>query len=128
MIRLFTITLFVLTLIIPTELWGRGLSIQQTPDTLSLLSPNEGVMQKQESWWKQKSDYTTEFRPTQLIAPATLFAIGALGIGEDSPPLENSISLYVKALESCVAIAMHISTTISSISPWPPILASVHFL
>lgn len=127
MIRLFTITLFVLTLIIPTELWGRGLSIQQAPDSISLLSPNEGVMQKQESWWKQKSDYTTEFRPTQLIAPATLFAIGALGIGEDSPPLENSISLYVKALENCVAIAMHISTTIFSIFPWPPILACVHF-
>lgn len=89
MIRLFTITLFILTLIIPTELWGRGLSIQQTPDSISLLSPNEGVMQKQESWWKQKSDYTTEFRPTQLIAPAALFAIGALGIGEDSPPLRK---------------------------------------
>lgn len=117
MIRLFTIILFVLTLIIPTELWGRDLSIQQTPDSMSLLSPNEGVMQRQKSWWKQKSDYTTEFRPTQLIAPATLFAIGALGIGEDSPPLENSISLYVKALESCVVIAMYILTTIFSISP-----------
>ena len=36
-------------------------------------------------WWQEKSDYTTKFRPTQLIVPAALFTVGALGISENAP-------------------------------------------
>ena len=85
MVRLIFITLLVLALILPADVWGRDISMSQSVDSLMVLSPNERLMQKQERWWKQKSDYTTEFRPTQLIAPATLFTVGALGIGENAP-------------------------------------------
>lgn len=46
------------------------------------------------SWWQEKSDHSTKFRPKQLIAPAALFAVGALGIGKNAPL--DKISMYVR--------------------------------
>ena len=46
-------------------------------------------------WWKEKSDYTTAFRPKQLIVPAALFTVGALGIGGENAPL-NKLDLKVR--------------------------------
>ncbi|MBR6721282.1 MAG: phosphatase PAP2 family protein [Alistipes sp.] len=36
-------------------------------------------------WWQEHSDNTTRFRPRQLIAPVTLFTVGAVGVGVNSP-------------------------------------------
>lgn len=36
-------------------------------------------------WWEANQTPSTRFRPTQLIVPASLVAIGALGVGEKAP-------------------------------------------
>ena len=93
MIRFISITLFILALVFPTDLWGRGFSVTSSADSLFVASKNEAVMNDHDGWWKRNSDYTTEFRPTQLIVPATLFSVGALGVGEDAPLKELKLSI-----------------------------------
>ena len=67
-------------LLVPENAWGVELSCSKSADSLSLAGRRED-----RGWWHEKSDYTTQFRPVQLIAPTTLFTVGALGIGERAP-------------------------------------------
>ena len=58
-------------------------------------------------WWHEKSDYTTTFRPKQLIAPAALFTVGALGIGENAPLNKLDLKVREKALQIRGNCPMH---------------------
>ena len=60
-----------------------------------LPAPSKG---SNKGWWQEKSDYTTQFRPTQLIVPAALFTVGALGIGENAPLNKLDLKIREKAV------------------------------
>lgn len=38
--------------------------------------------QPRSNWWQENQTPSTRFRPTQLIAPASFIAVGALGVGD----------------------------------------------
>lgn len=56
-----------------------------SPDATTDITPTESVVLRKKGWWKQHSDYTTQFRVEQLVVPGALFLIGTLGIGENAP-------------------------------------------
>lgn len=44
-------------------------------------------------WWEANQTYSTRFRPTQLIAPMSFIAVGALGIGENAPLRSANVAI-----------------------------------
>ena len=51
------------------------------------------------NWWAENQTYSTRFRPTQLIAPAALISIGALGVGDNAPLRGVSVAVNNKFRE-----------------------------
>ncbi len=44
-------------------------------------------------WWERNQTPSTRFKATQLIAPASFIAVGALGVGEKAPLRKLSVSI-----------------------------------
>lgn len=59
---------------------GEGIEHHYGKDSIT-----ENTKASKTSWWHEKSDSTTRFRPSQLIVPTALFTIGALSIGKNAP-------------------------------------------
>lgn len=81
---------------------GEGFVYAYGNDSLAIQTP---ISKK--GWWHEKSDYTTQFRPKQLIVPAALFGVGALGIGENAPLNKIDLKVRDKALQIRGNCPMH---------------------
>ena len=55
------------------------------PQIVDLMEDVEQRVTRNEGWWEANQTHSTRFRPTQLIAPAALITVGALGVGENAP-------------------------------------------
>ena len=91
------------TLLVSTKLRAVELSYPIIKDSTELKSANSG-----KGWWQEKSDYSTQFRPKQLIAPATLLTIGALGVGGNAPLKNLDLKVREKAIALCGNSSTHI--------------------
>lgn len=56
-----------------------------TPRIVDMMQDVESCVLKRDGWWEANQTYSTRFRPTQLIAPLSFIAVGALGVGENAP-------------------------------------------
>ena len=55
------------------------------PQIVDIMDDVEASVTKSDGWWEANQTYSTRFRPTQLIAPLSFIAVGALGVGENAP-------------------------------------------
>ena len=87
--RILTIITILITLLVQTNLRAAEFSYSAKKDSVELKAAKSG-----NGWWQEKSDHSTQFRPKQLIAPAALLTVGALGLGENAPL--NKLDLKVR--------------------------------
>lgn len=93
--RILAIITTLTLLLVSTNLQAAELSYTLTKDSTELKSGKSN-----KGWWQEKSDHSTQFRPKQLIAPAAILTVGALGVGENAPL--NKLDLKVR--EKAVAL------------------------
>ena len=55
------------------------------PQIVDMVEDVETSVANAGGWWEANQTYSTRFRPTQLIAPAALITVGALGVGDNAP-------------------------------------------
>lgn len=81
---------------------GEGNTRPYSKDSTTLKSASA-----KKGWWLDKSDQSTKFRPQQLIVPAALFTVGALGIGENAPLNKIDLKVRDKMVQMRGNCAMH---------------------
>ncbi|MBR2351629.1 MAG: phosphatase PAP2 family protein [Alistipes sp.] len=60
-----------------------------------------------ENWWQKHSDEMTRFRAEQLVVPASLVTIGAMGIGPKSPMYGMNCAIHNGLNEASKGVKIH---------------------
>ena len=66
------------------------------PQIVDMVEDVETSVANAGGWWEANQTYSTRFRPKQLIAPAALITVGALGVGESAPLSGVSVAVNDK--------------------------------
>ena len=89
---IFTLSIGSAQAVLRAELSHYALQIprQQAVDSLD---NSLAVKREKSNWWQENQTPSTRFRPTQLIAPASFIAVGALGVGDKAPLHRTNIAI-----------------------------------
>lgn len=71
----------------------QGGALVPPPQIVDIVEDVEASVANAGGWWEANQTYSTRFRPMQLIAPAALITVGALGVGDNAPLRSVSVAV-----------------------------------